>query len=103
MQDKHWTGISRHTYRRVMSVNRVQVRNFVDGHFVDGPCTFDKVSPVDGAVVADVHLADSVLVDRAVQAARRALNGTWGASSVPERVALLRRVADGIEERFDDF
>ncbi|GCD88043.1 2-hydroxymuconic semialdehyde dehydrogenase [Nocardioides sp. LS1] len=86
-----------------MPVNRVPVRNFVDGLFVDGPSSFDKVSPVDGVVVADVHLADSVLVDRAVQAARRALNGPWGATGVPERVALLRRVADGIEERFDDF
>ena len=86
-----------------MPVDRIQTRNFVDGLFVDGPGTFDKVSPVNGAVVADVHLADAETVDRAVQAARRALNGTWGASSVPDRVALLRRVADGIEERFEDF
>ena len=72
MQNKHWTGISRNAYRRVMPVNRVPVRNFVDGLFVDGPSSFDKVSPVDGVVVADVHLADSVLVDRAVQAAHHA-------------------------------
>lgn len=81
----------------------IQIRNFVDGLFVDGPSTFDKISPVDGTVVADVHLADSAMVDRAVQAARRALNGAWGSSTVPERVALLRRVADGIEARFEDF
>jgi len=86
-----------------MPADRLQVPNYVDGLFVDGPCTFDKVSPVNGAVVADVHLADAVTVDRAVQAARRALNGTWGTSSLPDRVALLRRVADGIEERFEEF
>ncbi|GCD88079.1 2-hydroxymuconic semialdehyde dehydrogenase [Nocardioides sp. LS1] len=86
-----------------MGTDLHQIRNFVDGAFVDGPTTFEKVSPVDGSVAADVHLADSFIVDRAVQAARRALNSGWGATTVPERVALLRRVTDGIEARFEDF
>lgn len=80
-----------------------QVRNFVDGSFLDGVRTFEKVSPVDGALVAQVHEADSRLVDAAVSAGRRALNGEWGNSSVAERAALMRRVADCIEARFEDF
>ncbi|MEW2505795.1 2-hydroxymuconic semialdehyde dehydrogenase [Amycolatopsis sp. CA-161197] len=78
------------------------LRNFIGGEFVDGPRTFDKVSPVDGSLIAKVHEADQELVDRAVRSARQALNGAWGKTTATERVALLRRVADRIEERFDD-
>jgi aminomuconate-semialdehyde/2-hydroxymuconate-6-semialdehyde dehydrogenase len=77
-------------------------RNFVDGRFVDGQRLFDKVSPVDGSVVSRVHEADRAVVDRAGAAARRAVDGAWGRSRVPVRVALLRRIADHIDERAAD-
>lgn len=79
--------------------------NFVDGKFVphDDAAAFDKVSPVDGSVIARVHEADAQLVDRAVRAARAALNGSWGATPVLARTALLRRAADRIEDRFEEF
>ncbi|WP_326836972.1 2-hydroxymuconic semialdehyde dehydrogenase [Amycolatopsis rhabdoformis] len=76
--------------------------NFVGGEYVAGARTFDKLSPVDGSLVAKVHEADQELVDRAVRSARQALDGAWGRTTATERVALLRRVADRIEERFDD-
>lgn len=79
-----------------------QTRNFVQGEFVDGVKTFDNISPVDGSLVSQVHEADAMLVDRAVRAARAALSGPWGRASVTERVATLRRIADRIEDRFDD-
>ncbi|MEU3980440.1 2-hydroxymuconic semialdehyde dehydrogenase [Streptomyces sp. NPDC026672] len=81
------------------------IRNFVDGEFwppVPGG-GFDKTDPATGEVFAHVHEADAALVDRAVQAARRALDTGWADSPVRERVALLRRVADGIERRFEEF
>ncbi|MDX6742767.1 2-hydroxymuconic semialdehyde dehydrogenase [Actinocorallia sp. A-T 12471] len=78
------------------------LRNHVGGRFVESGRTFDKTSPVDGTTVAVVHEADAVIVDAAVAAARRALNGRWGTSSVADRAALLRRIADGIEARFED-
>ncbi|MGI8760310.1 MAG: 2-hydroxymuconic semialdehyde dehydrogenase [Jatrophihabitantaceae bacterium] len=81
------------------------VRNFVDGSFVepaDGAC-WDKINPVDGSVGAQVHEADAALVGQAVLAARRALDGAWGRSTVTQRTTLLRRVADRIEDRFEDF
>ena len=71
-----------------------QLRNFVNGRFVEGDRLFDKLSPVDGSLVARVHEADRETVDRAVRAARSALDGAWGRSRVAERVALLRRIAD---------
>lgn len=80
----------------------VQIRNFVDGAFCDGAATFAKVSPIDGSLVGTVHEADRAVVDAAVAAARRALDGAWGATSVAERAALLRRVATVIETGFDD-
>jgi aminomuconate-semialdehyde/2-hydroxymuconate-6-semialdehyde dehydrogenase len=78
------------------------LHNFIGGRFVATGQTFDKISPVDGSLVARVHEADRAVVDQAVAAAQRALDGPWGRSTVPERVALMRRVADRIEERFDD-
>ena len=79
------------------------VRNFVDGEFVETEQTWTKINPVDGSPLADVHEADAALVDRAVRAARAALDGAWGASTVAQRTALLRKVADRIEERFEEF
>ncbi|MFC0542495.1 2-hydroxymuconic semialdehyde dehydrogenase [Kutzneria chonburiensis] len=79
-----------------------ELRNFVGGRFVDGGAAFDDINPVDGSLVATVHEASAELVDSAVRAARRAVDGVWGRCPAAERVRLLRRIADLIDERFDD-
>ncbi|WP_328393781.1 2-hydroxymuconic semialdehyde dehydrogenase [Nocardia sp. NBC_00416] len=81
------------------------IRNFIDGRFVepDPHHSFEKTDPATGAVFARVHEADRPLVDRAVTSARHALDSVWGRTSVHERTALLRRAADRIEERFEEF
>lgn len=76
--------------------------NMIAGEPTPGRATFDKINPVDGSLVAAVHEAGPEVVDAAVAAARRALDGPWGRMRVADRVALLRRVADRIEERFED-
>ena len=43
------------------------------------------------------------MVDAAVAAARRALAGEWGCWPLAKRVAILHKIADGIEARFQDF
>ena len=43
-----------------------QLRNYIDGRFEDGASTFDKHSPVDGALIAQAHEASREQVDRAV-------------------------------------
>ncbi|KRF15732.1 2-hydroxymuconic semialdehyde dehydrogenase [Nocardioides sp. Soil796] len=78
-------------------------RNFVDGSYVDGVAEFDKIDPVDGSLVGTVSEAGAETVDAAVRAARRALDGAWGRTRTADRVALMRRVADRIDERFEDF
>lgn len=89
---------------QTMSNHRVtEIQGFLGGEFVVGHTTFDKISPVDGSLTARVHEAGQDTVDAAVRAARKAMESGWGDSPVGERVKLLRRVADGIEARFDDF
>ncbi|WP_280447491.1 2-hydroxymuconic semialdehyde dehydrogenase [Nocardia cyriacigeorgica] len=80
------------------------IRNYVDGAYVepDDRRCFRKLDPATGAAFARVHEADQALVGRAVTAARGAL-GDWSRTPVRERAALLRRAADRIEERFDEF
>ena len=80
-----------------------EIRNYVDGEFVATGKLFDNVSPLTGQRLAPVHEADAALVDRAVRAARHALDGAWGRTTVDERARLLHRVADVIERRFDEF
>ncbi|WJR76593.1 2-hydroxymuconic semialdehyde dehydrogenase [Bradyrhizobium sp. NP1] len=78
--------------------------NFIDGRFVDaGTRTFENRNPVNGDLVNLVREADASAVDAAVAAARRALKGPWGRTSEQERAVLLRKVADGIMRRFDEF
>ena len=78
-------------------------RNYVDGEFVVTQRRFGNTSPVNGLKLADVCEADADLVDRAVQAARAALEGPWGKTSAAQRAELLHRIADEIERRFEDF
>lgn len=81
------------------------VLNFIDGRYVSGTSgkTFANRSPVTGDVISLVHEAGRAEVDAAVKAARAALDGPWGSMPLPERAALLHRVADEINRRFDDF
>lgn len=78
-------------------------RNYVDGRFVETSRRFKDINPADGSVNAEVCEADRSLVDQAVQAGHRAVASDWGRMPVGERAALLYRIADEIDRRFDDF
>jgi aldehyde dehydrogenase (NAD+) len=79
---------------------------YVDGEQVDArdgrsyslpnPATEEEIALVPDADVADV--------EHAVAAARRAFDeGSWPRTPVVERVAVLHRIANGIERRVDEF
>lgn len=85
------------------AAQRKQLQHYVDGAFVGGKATFPNINPVDGSLIADVCEADAATVDKAVRAARAALQGPWGKLSVQERCAVLHKVADGIHARFEEF
>jgi acyl-CoA reductase-like NAD-dependent aldehyde dehydrogenase len=76
----------------------VQDRLFIDGAFVDAVDggAFEVFDPHDGSKLADVAEAKAIDVDRAVDAARRALP-RWSATPAAERGVLLLKLADAIE------
>ena len=79
-------------------------QNFIAGAWRTSASTqrVPVVSPVTEQPVATLTLGDAADVDAAVKAARQAFRSfsTW---SREERVALLERIADGMEARSDEF
>ena len=72
----------------------------IDGEWVsasDG-AVFPSVSPVTGAVWAEVPEATAADVDRAVRAADRALSGEWGRMTPSARGKCLRKLGDLLAE-----
>lgn len=84
-------------------MSKFQYRNFVGGKFVSTDRRFDDINPATGQAYAEVHEASAELVDEAADHARKALKGEWGKALPEQRAALLDRIADGIERRFDEF
>ncbi|MFZ3215978.1 MAG: 2-hydroxymuconic semialdehyde dehydrogenase [Candidatus Acidiferrales bacterium] len=79
------------------------LQNYINGRFVRGGREFADINPADGSVIAQVSEADRDLVNQAVAAARGALAGEWGRWPASARAAMLHKIADGIEARFQDF
>ncbi|MCY0964744.1 2-hydroxymuconic semialdehyde dehydrogenase [Parathalassolituus penaei] len=82
-----------------------EFRHFINGEYVaslNGK-TFENRSPVDNSLIGLVHEAGREEVDAAVRSAKRALRGPWGKYTQAQRIALLNKVADRINERFDEF
>lgn len=82
-----------------------EAKHFINGEFVagSGGSWFDNINPVDGSSNGIIHRASQGDVAAAVNAARAALDGEWGAMPTLERLKLLHAVADGIDARFDEF
>lgn len=79
--------------------------NFINGEHRPGSTgkTFRNTSPVDGRLILTVHEAGEADVNDAVKAAQAALKGPWGTMPLAERVRLVGAIADGIQQRFDQF
>ncbi|OLT32929.1 2-hydroxymuconic semialdehyde dehydrogenase [Actinomadura sp. CNU-125] len=81
----------------------MKAEHYVGGVFrSDGPA-FPLIAPADGSELGAVPEAPREVVDEAVAAAREALRGPWGTTGAEDRAAALRKIADGIEARFDEF
>jgi aminomuconate-semialdehyde/2-hydroxymuconate-6-semialdehyde dehydrogenase len=79
------------------------LHSYINGHFVAGAREFADINPADGSNIAMVSEADASMVDEAVHAARRVLEGEWAHRGVRDRAAMLYKIADRIEARFDCF
>lgn len=64
--------------------------------------TFESINPATGKVIATVAKAGAADIDRAVKAARTAFEGPWSHFTPFERQSLMLRIADVIDEKFDD-
>ncbi|MCP4499590.1 MAG: 2-hydroxymuconic semialdehyde dehydrogenase [Deltaproteobacteria bacterium] len=77
---------------------------FIDGSFVEGEAGyFDDVNPAKGLAYRQVSEASGNDVDRAVQAAKKALKGPWGKLDGRERARLMLAIADEIDRRKEEF
>src|SRR6476661_5854653 len=68
---------------------------------VDG-ATFETFDPSTGQPIATVAQAGAADVDRAVRAARAALEGKWGSLSPAKRSRLIHALADLVEANADE-
>jgi aldehyde dehydrogenase (NAD+) len=78
----------------------------IDGQWVDGAKKFDTVNPATGEVLTQIAEGSNADVDRAVEAARRALedrNGPWRKMSASERGRLIWKLADLLQKNIDEF
>jgi aldehyde dehydrogenase (NAD+) len=79
-------------------------RFYIDGAWVEpaAPSWFEMVDPATEATTGRLALGNAADIDRAVSAARRAFAG-YSATSVSERIDLLRRILTIYERRYDEF
>ena len=86
-----------------MSTTVSKHQNFVGGEWVDsaGGETMEVLNPATGDAIAEVPNAAAEDVDRAVQAAKKAL-GEWRETTPGERAEMLLKLADAIEEHTDE-
>ena len=73
-------------------------KHLIDGAWVTGGETFDRVSPSHGVVVSRSALGGEAETEAAIAAARRAFDmGVWSRIPAKARAAVLLKVADLIE------
>jgi aldehyde dehydrogenase (NAD+) len=85
-------------------MNMIQARQlYIDGQWVapSSDATVPVINPATEAVIGSIALGTAGDVDRAVAAARKAF-ATFSITPVEERRALLQRIVDLMESRFDD-
>lgn len=82
-----------------------EFKHFINGEYRSSQSgkTFENRNPVDNSLIGLIHEAGEVEVDDAVQAAKSALKGPWAKLTQAERISLLDKVANRIQERFDEF
>lgn len=80
-----------------MTLTRFQ--QYIDGRFEDGQQTFESIDPATEAPWAEMPAANAADVDRAVEAAHRALSAPeWADLNATQRGRLLYRLGDLLEE-----
>ncbi len=85
-----------------MSVTVQQHKNFIGGEWVESEGgTMEVLNPSTGEVIAEVQRSTEADVDRAVEAAKRALPD-WLEKTPKDRMELLLKLADVIDENAEE-
>src|SRR5690606_13881221 len=76
---------------------------YIDGAWVDPlvPATLDVINPATEEPIAKISMGSAKDVDRAVKAARKAFK-SFSQTSREDRIALLKRILDAYQARYDD-
>lgn len=82
-----------------------EFKHFINGEFTGSASgkTFENRNPVDNSLLGLVHEAGKAEVTAAVAAAKKAMHGPWAKLTQAARINMLNRVADRINERFEEF
>jgi gamma-glutamyl-gamma-aminobutyraldehyde dehydrogenase len=105
MTEKHENLHHRDWLKRSESLN-IEGRLFINGSYVDAKSgdRFDSINPATGAVLASVSRGGAADIDLAVSAATEAWrDGRWRFMAPRDRMKVLFRFADLIEQRSDEF
>ena len=86
-----------------MSVSVTQVKQFIGGEWVESSSgeTMEVLNPATGEVIAEVPRSTAEDVERAVKAAKKAW-AEWQSKTPKDRMELLLKLADTIEENADE-
>lgn len=81
-----------------------EILNYIHGEFVPAQSqkTLDNINPATGKVYSTLPDSEAVDVVFAIQSAKKAFT-KWSAFTPQERSEWLNKIADGIENRFDEF
>ena len=89
---------------RIVQPGNVRNQLFINGEFVDAEdgSTIDVINPHDGSKITAIAEAKPADVDKAVAVARAAFHG-WSNMFASERGRLIMKLADKLEQHFDEF
>jgi aldehyde dehydrogenase (NAD+) len=93
------------TKPRRKAAHSYQTKLLIDGKFRDSQSgkTFATINPATEEVIAQVAEGDTADIDLAVKAARKAFDsGPWRKMDARDRGRLMNKLADLIEEHFDE-
>jgi 1-pyrroline dehydrogenase len=96
-------GLRHGEERNDMSVSITKHKNFVGGEWVDAASgeTMEVLNPSTGEVIAEVPRSGADDVERAVEAARKAF-AEWSEKTPKDRMELLLKLADVLDEHADE-
>jgi aldehyde dehydrogenase (NAD+) len=80
-----------------------KLKFYIDGKWVDPvtPKAFDVIDPAHEEPFAQISLGSAADVDKAVAAAKKAFS-TWSRTSKEERLALMQKIVEVYQKRYED-